>query len=498
MKHLFFIFLVLLTLPTQAQPTIPISNELVKQWLDSCIVGGQIAMNYNFSETEVRGNVFTKAEQKANNDARRQVLTKQLATQPDNIGVYVELHSIAADSTERKAYKEKCLQLIAQGLEKDGNNGELYYKRATVLQFEFKFEEAFQDLVSAQSLMPDSAKVYRKAGELFFMTMQYTRAMEVFQKAVSLDNSDIGLHVFNEISQIFNSMLGLVEAEGQGKKIIEAAREMKQDFSILDKAIAQYPKRQDLKDLRVFSQAFWIFYKGFMTGAVLAEQENKLVGGKKKLIALDKVFYITDNDKIIIKDLEKKLIAVTKRKDFTKPSLAYETIGLLATLMGDEKKAMLNIEKAIKINPEKGSNYQNIAFIHAVNKRFEKAKQMLQRKMVVSETVEDYLALAGMTQDEKKYAEAVEICKKGFEKFPNNADLHAFWAMIEVRLENYASAREHLQQATILDSSKSEYMYKRALVNMALKDWEGAKRALDLCESREPKAKEILEKYFAK
>ncbi|TAE12384.1 MAG: hypothetical protein EAZ95_12460 [Bacteroidetes bacterium] len=482
-------------LPAVAQqPTKPIDKALVKKWFDSTSVGGQISVTFNFTEAEVKGNVTTTAQKEAENAQRRQELQLILTKNPEDLQANMDLCGVAKDTAQASFYRNKCLQIIEKLLAQNPNDGDLYFKKGQVLQSAFRFSEAMQEYGKAQKLIPDSAKVYQKAGELYFFTQQYANAKEYFDYALKLDDKPLDRHFYYMMTDIFLSMMQLAQAESQGVKMQDFAPKMLQEMQYLFKAIEKYGQRADLQDFKLYARVLWVFYKGFMIGASL--KENQTIDDKS--IVLKNFFFLSEAERQELKELEKYFEQIIKQKKLKVASLPHEAIALVGMVFGDDKKSIQAFQKAIKLNPEKGQNYHNIAFIYSCQRNYAKAEAIIKEKMKQNQDVTDYVVWAGMVYRQKNNTRMRSVCEEGLAKYPQSPDLYVMQGMTYCYEDNYELGEKSLLKAVEASNyTQGDALYKLALAQLAQEKWGSAKIYLEKARDlKNEEATDILKNYF--
>ncbi len=483
--RLFFTLMavILFALPAHAQiqPNKPLDLPAIRAAIDTLPTGGQITITFNFSTTEIQGNIQTNEEIKKNNDKRRQVVEAIFKQKPTDHKLAIELFELARDTSEQFMQGQLCLSLLEAKLRETPEDGELYYEAGKVFQSAFRYEQAIQQYENAQKYMPDSAKIYRQVGAIYFYTQQYPQAKQIFEEALKRDDSDLNAHLMFVVCDVFKSMGEMLAHGRTDTALLEYAQTMQQDVQRLENAIKKYPKRKDLQDLKNYARLFWIFYKGFMTGNVV----NKDLDLKKREnIRVGKLFKINDTDLKELKKLEKDFLAIAKNKNIKNPALAYEAIAMIALITNDDKKALQHLEKANKLNPEKATNYFNRAFMYFVQKNDAEVEKIMRQKMRIEKKPSDYATIAAIYKQSDNYQKAKAICKEGINEFIKtpSEELHTMLGMFEANTSNYAEAEMQFIKVIAInlgqDNTKGEISYKIGLMELAQEKWADANETL--------------------
>jgi tetratricopeptide (TPR) repeat protein len=167
-------------------------------------------------------------------------------------------------------------------------------------------------------------------------------------------------------------------------------------------------------------------------------------------------------------------------------------------VFGDDKKSIQSFQKAIKLNPEKGQNYHNIAFIYSCQGNYVKAEEIIKVKMKQSEDAMDYVVWAGMAYRQKNKAKMRTVCEEGLKKYPQSYDLYMLQAMSYCYEEQYELGEKSLLKAVELSNyAQEDALYKLALAQLAQEKWGSAKIYLEKArELKSEKAGELLKNHF--
>ena len=480
----------------QIQPKQPLDKAMIQKAIDSTSVGAQAVLNFEFKEEEIQGFVYTSEQRKAENAIKRKAAEELLKQKPDNLDAYLTLYTLAVDTATQNQYKKKCFELLNQQIEANPTSGENYFQKGKLFQSEFKFEEAYAQYVEAQKYMPDSSKVYQKAGELFFLSLRYSQSKEYFIEAIKKDVGNLSAQMFYSMTDMFTSMMSLAEAEQKGIKLEEAMQNMQQDLIFVNTAIEKYPNRIVLKDFKEYMRLFWIFYKGFMIGSPLLNEEKNQALFSKGTFKIGQLFAINFQEKEDLKKLTVYFQKLIADKRLQNPSLAYEALGMIAVIQNESKKAMQYFEKVSKLNIEKGQNYDNMAFVYLFEKNYKKAENAMLRKIKYANNPSAYHLLASIYERQKKYEEAKKTCIEGNLKH-SNSDIKGMLGMLEARAGNHAQAQIYLEESIKLKATAPHFVYGLALTYFAQQNWEeGYKCLKDAAEQGNKEAGILLAKYF--
>lgn len=497
---LYFLCLLMVSVPTiaQAQPKKPLDLPTIKKAIDTISIGGELSLSFNFTTTEIKGEIKSSSETKAINEKRRQEVLQAFKQKPTDLKLCLELYALAPDTTQQREYGEMCGSLIQAKLKETPEDGELYFEMGKLYQSIYRFDEAMEQYAQAQRYMPDSAKVYQKAGELFFYTQQHRKAKEMFADAVKRDKNSLEMHFFYIIADVFLSMTELTKNSSEAE-ILKIAELLKQDLIYLEETIKQNATRQDLIDFKTYARLFWIFYKGFITGTTTSTIQ-KTDFDKPENIRIDKFFTLSPQDVQELKTLEKEFLRIIKMKKVKNLSLAHEAMAMIALLTKDNKKALTYLKKANVLNPEKMQTYYNIAFVHFLQQDKKKMEEIIRKKMKFEQKAADFTTIAAIYKQAKDYTTAKKICKEGINTLSRtpSMELHSMLGSIEAIAGDYAEAKKNLLKAQALVSTpNAELVYKTALVELAQGDWENAKTSLQYGASLQHEGcQKILATYF--
>lgn len=478
-----FVLLVGLGLPIFAQHTPKKSLDLpaLKQAMDTLTLSADLTLNFNFNTSEVRGDIKTKAETKAIDDKRRQEVEKKFRQDSTNLKIAIELFELLRDTTEQYAQGRFCFSLLEQKIKETPQNGDWYFEAGKIFQRVFRYDQAMEQYTQAHKLMPDSAKVYQKAGEILLNAQIYAQAKEAFGNVLKADNSLLETQMSFIIADVFVSMNNLIsksKAESEAN-IAKWADSLAIDTSKLDEAIQKHSTRKDLINLRYYMRFFWIFYKGFMFGISSAENKN-LDLKKRENITLANFFKISERDLKELKILENEFAKMTKDKSIKNPALAYEALGMIAFMAGDNKKALQNLKEAIKLNPEKVGNYYNTAFIYFMQKEDAKVEEIIRQKIAIEPSAIDYTKIAAVYDYSKQHTKGKAICIEGIKNLAGKPITEIYYTLgvLEAITGNYAEASTSFTNILhLLPETKDEFrktVYAYALVELMQQNWDNA------------------------
>ncbi len=477
------------------QPTKALDVAIVQKVIDSTTIGIQISLAFQCKEDEVRGEIITTKQRKIKNELRKSQILPALLLNPYDLKLNLEMYDIEADTSKRNDYKRQSYALLARDIEANPTDGSLYFQKGVLLESELKLQEAFTEYVTAQKYMPDSAKVYQRAGELYLFFLQYGEAKAYFEEALIHDITALNAHLFYAITDVFNAMTALSQAESEGQTIEEAIKKIQQDLVYVNRAIDLYPNRQDFKIFKLYARILWVFYKGVVVGAALSEA-NKTDFELDKML-LSSFFKFSKNDLNELRELKDAFEKMVAEKKVANLTLAYESLGFIALFENKIPKALAYFEKVSKLNTEKIQVYYNLCFIHLLRKDYKKGEASIKRKMILSKEAIDYQLLGSIYERQKKHEKAKSFCIEGLKKFPASTEIKAMLGMLEARTKNYAAAERYLQEVVDAKAPDGELLYKLALTQLAQQKWATAYANLvNAGEQKNAEAKIIIETYF--
>ena len=476
----------------------------IKQAIDSLTLSADLTLSFNFNTSEVRGNIETKAQTKAKDDKRRQEAEKKFQQDPTNLKFAIELFELLSDTTLQYAQGQVCLNLLEQKLKENPQDGNLYFDAGKIFHRVSKYEQAMQYYTYANKLMPDSAKVYQKAGEILFNAQLYEQAKEAFGNVLKADNSLIDAQMLFIMADVFVSMNSLIaksKAEPESN-IAKWAESLVLDISKLEEATRKYSKREDLVDLKHYIRFFWIFYKGFMLGVSSVDTKN-LDFTKRENITINNLFKVSESDIEELKILEKEIAKLIKDKNIKNPALAYEALGMIGIMTGNNKKALQHLKEAMKLNPEKVANYYNTAFIYFMQKEDANVEEMIRKKIAIEPSAADYTKIAAVYDYSKQHTKAKAVCIEGIKNLADKtvAEIYYTLGVLEARTGNYteaSSAFTNVLQSLLETQDKfPKTVYAYALVELAQQNWDNAYYLLKKGAEKEDKnCTKLMKDYF--
>ncbi len=303
-------------------------------------------------------------------------------------------------------------------------------------------DEAFLELSSianSPSNVSNSqkAKSYRNIGTTYLNLNQEFRALEAFNKAISLDKSN-KLGFWNR---------GLVH------------------FSLgnLDKAIQDYNK-----SIKLDSTLYFVFYNRAMIYSEMGNY-NLAVRDYNTSLTLNPDFaFALYNRAMVYGKLEKYDLAVRDLEKYIRinpeDSEGFYELGAKYTYIKNNKKAIENYSKAILLNKNYFEAYNNRGTIYAELGEYNKALADFTTSISINpKYIDSYINRSNVYSELGRIEKGILDCNKVISLDSNNYLALVVRARLYANLKQYKLTEKDVQRAINLNSSRSEAYFVRGL-----------------------------------
>ena len=282
----------------------------------------------------------------------------------------------------------------------------------------------------------------------------YTRAIELFIKAIELDNEEHDFYI--DLAKAYIDICWFNEA-----------------LIMLKKSINLSVSKNNSKDLDE---------KQFLTGWILIKQ-NEIQKALLNLNSINKNSNYYSKAQILIQAINVKNSniseALSKLEEYFNSEkenpILLDTLALAYKELNLYSKAIQVYKEALKIFPE--SIYYNLELIDLLidNKEYDNAIEIINNiKKKCSNCPAIYNSLARIYFRLKNYAKALESINEYLKLDFNNAESHYFKGLILNNLEEYSQAKEAIYTAIKLNPTSAKYYSQMATSYCGLKEYENA------------------------
>jgi TolB-like protein/Flp pilus assembly protein TadD len=243
-----------------------------------------------------------------------------------------ELKLVQAEQLYRFERKhEKALELLDEAEDQLPNNPNVYYLRGAILRRMGKWEESLKEMSRKILLDPLNADAYIEIAHTYRLLRKYPEALEFYNKSQLLDLNDE-----NTIGKYFTILLW----KGDLKSVWET---IGLDTAALDSFKYYYSKR---------------FFKLLLNPNQYQDQEDQF-GYTPKTLNLASICFFNENIPLSMQYAD-SAIAELKLKIIASPDdeRYYAALGYAYGFKGENKKAIENGQKAVRLKPLKLDAWQ--------------------------------------------------------------------------------------------------------------------------------------------
>jgi superkiller protein 3 len=437
-----------------------------------------------------------------NNDEAKKIFLSALELDKDNFEVYWGL----AYLYEKLGEKDEALKAYKNGLRlrphwSDWINnmiGKLYYSYNEYKTAEQYFRKAMKangsyiiykqniaDAMQAQAgqlvkdapnskaemLYINGAKLadddirWNVAGNYYFKIKQWAKAIEYYNKAISLKNNNPIYYENRGLA--FENMNQLKEAEASYKEALNYDSESGRYFNRL--GVFYYVQKDYEQSVTYYQQALDrepdepVYLDNISRAYEQLDQPDKAEPYYLRLLKIaptnDKflnrlgVLYFKENNYEKALEYYDKAIEQNKQND-----IYFENKAVLYRAMKKNPEAIAEFEKALQINQKNDVNWNDTAVLYFNEGNFDKAIEYYGKAIELNPGVSLYYENLGLAYEKKDMpSEAIASYKKALDIKPDNARILNATGVIYYNLQDFASAIEYYKKAVDLESNNWIY-----------------------------------------
>jgi tetratricopeptide (TPR) repeat protein len=291
--------------------------------------------------------------------------------------------------------------------------------------------------ISKKQLFKDNEFVFYFLGQAFAKEKNYEKAIENYEKAISINPNNIDFH--NDLGTVFS-------ISGNRKKAIETYENI---ISITPEKAKSY----------------------FNLGIVYSEFsdfKNAIINIKKAIsINPDEVdYYISLGEVFRMKENYAEAIKYYKKAISIDPNIAdvYNNFGVICRFQKNYKKAIKNYKKAISINPNDESFYFNLGLVYKAKESYKKAIKNYKKAISINQKKASYYySLAEVYELLENHDRAILNFKKAILLKPTDADFYNNLGISYRKNLNYKMAIKNYKLAIKIKPKDSGFLYNLAL-----------------------------------
>jgi len=135
----------------------------------------------------------------------------------------------------KQAKFPEAVERYTEAIKRDPSNHLLYTNRATAYTKLGALSEALKDCDKCIEMSPSFVKAYLKKGNIYFVTKQYQKAIEVYEKAFTFDPDN---------TEVKEAMMKTIQAISKGQDLESVKRNLENNHEV--QAILQDPMIQEV------------------------------------------------------------------------------------------------------------------------------------------------------------------------------------------------------------------------------------------------------------
>jgi len=126
---------------------------------------------------------------------------------------------------------------------------------------------------------------------------------------------------------------------------------------------------------------------------------------------------------------------------------AYNNLGFIYQMLGDEDRAFGFYQKSTEINPKYEKGYNNLGILLLFRGRYEEGQEVFQKAVAInSNNIESHINLGILFKKKGEREKAIESYRKALAINPLHSEIHYNIALLYEQLENMEMAITHYQQ----------------------------------------------------
>jgi tetratricopeptide (TPR) repeat protein len=440
----------------------------------------QAEMRYWFNAGDMNEKKYQTKEEQLKELPKYEKLVKK---NPNDLVSYDKLQKLLIlknpdDTATYNASRRFLITKYQEKLAKNNKDGEAMYQLANSYALVKDYVKAFDYAIDAKNAMPDSAKTYSQIAWLNNMLGEYEKAKKFSHDAIAKNDSEMDYYITALTADLFVMM---------SQKMKNEVKDIALNREYIEKAKKKYPKREDFETLHQTSIVLEIFYNTMF--GLFSTMGDSTVDAKKTMLNLKS----TD---IQLPTLQTYFENLSKTHKGGK-SFIYSSLGMIEFLKGRQNESKDLFIKAIAENPEKGQLYTNVAFLHLIHEEYEKAEQIMLKKLNITEEASDYVVLAEIYRRLKQNDKSDEILDKGIAKHPYYAKSLFFKALNLYEAKQYNESYEKTLASLKADRNNIDAALLYGLLCLRLNEINGALDALYYASQNGNKtASKVFKTYF--
>ncbi len=398
------------------------------------------------------------------------------------------------------------------------------------------FPKALEVAETGLEYFPFSSQLLIKNADLLIVTRKYQEALELLDRALLFDSSDINIPILKtdaylaldqqeKAVEILEEALNHFEGEDRQELLFELA-DVYDDYEEFDKVFdcLKLILEEDLtNEEALYKICFWTDFTGRNEESIKLHQHiinehpycelawfnlgaayqglklyEKAIDAYQYAIAIDEKFdyaYRNMGDAYIrLRQYKEAIEVLEKVVELTRPEeVIYEAIGHCYHRLKNYAQARFHYRKASHMNPDDSKLYYKIALTYIDERHWEQAIKQLENAMRIQRNVPEYnLAMGECKMNLDNYKEAIQYFSLVVKQRPRN--VNGWEALIKCLYQRELFEEACTQCLAALQSTegKSVFLFYYTAALMGAGKWKEALLQLERAMERSPK---LLKKF---
>lgn len=485
MKNLVLLFTIL-TFGFQVlgqSPHKPISPEDISALKSLIEPGADLSYVFGLSESLLKGDYPRNAQGR---EDRKQKLAQELEANPEDpellrkYGTYYEGEE--AINYYRKAF---------EALDKKIGNGEPSDKdfctAGQIMLAAQNYPQAYEYYEKALEQNPQNAEALSQMAMFSFLQQNFEQSRLAARKALEVDLSNVDAHIFFVQSFIMQRITVLSKVKEEGGDIASVPREQlpEVDFSYAEKASQQFAQEPHYAVMAQGLKLLDVFYRVMLGLVSSVEAENA------DETDFNKVFQPSTQDKEL---LEQMAVFFQQSYDKSDPLFIDYALATIYVLKGENEAAEAKAQKLLEQDQLTENYYYNLAFLRAIQQKWEAAAEVIKAKIAFNASPADYNILTLLYDKQGKTDLAYQESKKLAELAQENPEYAETVSVMAFKKGDYEAAKSYF---TKMNSESDNLLLMQAVMALENKEWLQAYQKLQKAsvEGNEEAAR-FLKTYF--
>lgn len=356
----------------------------------------------------------------------------------------------------------------------------LNYSQASLLMFVSFFTFA---------IIVDTRNKHLRLGNFHFIKLNYAEAVKAYEKAIeckeggsekfayaaaaylNLSESEKSIKVCNEGLRLYPEDVNILSNRANAYIRLQEANRAMEDIEVI---LNQDPQSKVGRSLRAYANFVLCRYKEVIDDTNEPSDTEPFFDHLLRAAAFASMF---EMDRAF-DELEKATEKIPQKLEAKYLSQLFGIFGYVHLQNNDLENALIEINKALEMNPDQHTSLLNRAFISSVKKQYDDARRDLDE--LEEKPITDYLRAFSYSNRARIHLQldelqaAREYVLKAEKAYPGLSDIRCTLGIIQIKCGEYQDALDVLTGAIQLNAYSAEAFFYRAMVYSHLDELEKA------------------------